>query len=190
MTDIQNQKLLYHITSIHNLASILNTGLMPRAQLDSFRDVADHEILRGRAAHGLEHYVPFHFFAGNPFDGRIQIDYPETDFILITVRRTIALGNNWQVIPRHPLANQKLELLEYAEGMKSIDWEMMNLRDYHNAESRSVCMAECLSPTTVPVNVFFKLFVSSEDVKQNVEMILRDHNVEIEVLVNQKMFIR
>ncbi|GAD28401.1 conserved hypothetical protein [Photobacterium leiognathi lrivu.4.1] len=163
---------------------------MPRAQLHNFIDVADHEILGGRAAHGLEHYVPFHFFAKNPFDGKVQKDNPLIDFVLISVHRNTASENGWRVIPRHPLANQKLELLEYAEGMKSIDWEMMNLRDYHNAESRSVCMAECLSPTTVPVNVFFKLFVSSEDVKQNVEMILRDHNVEIEVLVNQKMFIR
>ncbi|SKA58835.1 DarT ssDNA thymidine ADP-ribosyltransferase family protein [Photobacterium toruni] len=190
MADIQTQKLLYHITSINNLAGILDTGLMPRAQLDNFRDVADHEILRGRAVHRLERYVPFHFFAGNPFDGRIQIDYPETDFILITVRRSIALGNNWQVIPRHPLANQQLDILDYEEGMDRIDWDNMNLRDYGDDVSRSVCMAECLSPQTVTVDNFFKLYVSNDKVKQNVEMILRDHNVEIDVIVNRGMFIR
>ena len=50
---------------------------MPRAQLDNFLDVADHEILLSRAVHRLERYVPFHFFAGNPFDGRIQPKYAE-----------------------------------------------------------------------------------------------------------------
>ncbi|MCD9494558.1 DUF4433 domain-containing protein [Photobacterium carnosum] len=93
-------------------------------------------------------------------------------------------------MPSHPLANQQRELFEYTEGMKSIDWETMNIRDYHNAQSKSVCMAECLSPQTVTVDNFFKLYVSNDKVKQNVEMILRDHNVDIEVIVNRGMFIR
>ena len=57
-------------------------------------------------------------------------------------------------MPSHPLANQQRELFEYTEGMKSIDWEMMNIRDYHNAQSKSVCMAECLSPQTVTIDNF------------------------------------
>lgn len=93
-------------------------------------------------------------------------------------------------MPSHPLANQQRELFEYTEGMKSIDWETMNIRDYHNAQSKSVCMAECLSPQTVTVDNFFKLYVSNDKVKQNVEMILRDHNIDIEVIVNRGMFIR
>ena len=93
-------------------------------------------------------------------------------------------------MPRYPLANQRPEPLEYTEGMKSIDWETMNIRDYNNAQSRSVCIAECLSPQTVTVDNFFKLYVSNDKVKQNMEMILRDHNVDIEVIVNRGMFIR
>ena len=57
-------------------------------------------------------------------------------------------------MPRYPLANQRPEPLEYTEGMKSIDWETMNIRDYNNAQSRSVCIAECLSPQTVTVDNF------------------------------------
>ncbi|PSU66917.1 DUF4433 domain-containing protein [Photobacterium phosphoreum] len=190
MADIQTQKLLYHITSINNLAGILDTGLMPRAQLDNFRDVADHEILRGRAVHGLERYVPFHFFARNPFDGKVQQKNPLMDFVLISVRRDIASGNNWKIIPRHPLSNQQPEILDYEVGFNSIDWDKMNRRDYGDDESKSICMAECLSPQTVTVDNFFKLYVSNDKVKQNVEMILRDHNVDIEVIVNRGMFIR
>ncbi|MEC6908177.1 DarT ssDNA thymidine ADP-ribosyltransferase family protein [Photobacterium piscicola] len=190
MADIQTQKLLYHITSINNLAGILDTGLMPRAQLDNFRDVADHEILRGRAVHRLERYVPFHFFARNPFDGKVQQKNPLMDFVLISVRRDIASGNNWKIIPRHPLSNQQPEILDYEVGFNSIDWDQMNRRDYGDDESKSICMAECLSPQIVTVDDFFKLYVSNDKVKQNVEMILRDHNVDIEVIVNRGMFIR
>ncbi len=74
--------------------------------------------------------------------------------------------------------------------MDHIDWDQMNRRDYGDDESKSICMAECLSPQTVTVDNFFKLYVSNDKVKQNVEMILRDHNVDIEVIVNRGMFIR
>ena len=49
--------------------------------------------------------------------------------------------------------------------MERIDWDNMNLRDYGND-------------------------VSNDKVKKNIEMILRDHNVDIEVIVNRGMFIR
>ncbi len=80
--------------------------------------------------------------------------------------------------------------MDYEEGMDHIDWDQMNRRDYGDDESKSICMAECLSPQAVTVDNFFKLYVSNDKVKQNVEMILRDHNVDIEVIVNRGMFIR
>jgi hypothetical protein len=72
MPDIREQKLLYHLTSIENLSSIFHNGLRPRAQLDTFADVADAQILSKRKTLGLERYVPFHWFAANPFDGSVH----------------------------------------------------------------------------------------------------------------------
>lgn len=190
MTDIKVQKLIYHITSTDNLTGILEHGLLPRKDLNDFDDVADHAILKGREAHSLETYVPFHFFAANPFDGRVHEEYPDSDFVLISVRRAVAEARNWQIIPRHPLAREGIRILSYAEGMETIDWDAMNLRDYHDDNSKSVCMAECLSPKIVPVADFFKLFVSNDRVKQNVEMLLRDRRLQIDVVVNRGMFRR
>ena len=62
MTDIKNQKLLYHLTSIKNIANIIEHGLKPRNELSEFVDVADSEILESRKSLSLEGYVPFHFF--------------------------------------------------------------------------------------------------------------------------------
>lgn len=53
MPNIRDQKLLYHLTSLENLGSILRNGLKPRAQLREFEDVADAEILRKRRGLGL-----------------------------------------------------------------------------------------------------------------------------------------
>jgi len=83
MTDIKNQQLLYHLTSIKNIASILEHGLKPRNAMSEFVDVADSEILKSRKLYSLETYVPFHFFARNPFDGRVQKDRPNEKFVAL-----------------------------------------------------------------------------------------------------------
>lgn len=67
MIDIKNQSLLYHLTDLENLPSILDKGLLPRAQLKNFSDVADPDILTSRERLGLKNFVSFHFFARNPF---------------------------------------------------------------------------------------------------------------------------
>lgn len=62
---IEQQKWLYHISSLENLESILTQGLLSRSNLRlnerTFNDVADPEIIEGRSHTGLDQYVPFHF---------------------------------------------------------------------------------------------------------------------------------
>lgn len=67
-TTPSNGKLIYHMTSIDNLPSILKFGLLPRKYLlqnhnIQFTDVADPEILskRERYKKALSQYVLFHF---------------------------------------------------------------------------------------------------------------------------------
>lgn len=158
-TDIKIQKLLYHLTSIKNIANILECGLKPRNELSEFIDVADSEILESRKAYSLENYVPFHFFAKNPFDGRVQINRPDEKFALITVRREFAKSQNWKIIPYHPLAKIDIEILNYDDGFNAINWELMSIRDYHNEECKSVCMAECLSPDIIKPEDFHIIYV-------------------------------
>ncbi len=188
MVDIREQKLLYHLTSLKNIGSILEHGLMPRAKLQGFVDVADQGIISNRKRLGLENFVPFHFFSRNPFDGRVQADHPSESFLLIAVNRSIAEARNWNIIPRHPLANAAIELMSYAEGFATIDWIVMNSRDYHDANCKSVCMAECLAPGTVMPNDFFKIFVGNECNFYVVKEKLAHHNVGCRVGVNSNMF--
>jgi len=190
MADIRNQKLLYHLTSLQNVRSILERGLMPRAQLRNFEDVADQEIITNRQALGLENYVPFHWFSRNPFDGRVQHDRPLEQFVLITVRRTLAEQGNWKVVPCHPLANSAIQLLDYNEGFAQIDWETMSRRDYHDPVCKSVCMAECLSPNPVPSAHFFRVYASTDRVAGAVAHEIARLRLSLEVDVNRAMFLR
>lgn len=190
MADIRNQKLLYHLTSLQNVRSILESGLMPRALLGNFEDVADQEIITNRQALGLENYVPFHWFSRNPFDGRVQHDRPLEQFVLITVRRTLAEQGNWKVVPCHPLANSAIQLLDYDKGFAQIDWETMNRRDYHDPVCKSVCMAECLSPNPVPSANFFKIYAPTDSLAKTVADEISRLKLPLEVDVNGAMFLR
>lgn len=186
---IQDQALLYHLTCMDNLPSILDNGLCSRKSLGKgFTDIADGEIIQGRGIYNLQEMVPFHFFANNPFDGRVKADHPDKVFCMITVYRTFAKENKWKIIPRHPLANvQGVEPMDYEKGFASIDWELMNLRDYKDSESKSVCMAECLSPVTVYVKDFQCIYVKDEASKSHVERLLKERNLSKFVNINPVM---
>ncbi len=190
MADIKDQKLLYHITDIEHLPSILERGLLPRSALTEFNDVADPEIIESRQGLGLQDYVPFHFFGGSPFDGRVQLDHRAKDFVMITVRRTVAKGNGWKIIPRHPLARQNIKLMDYDDGFEAIDWGAMNARDYVDEESRSVCMAECLSSEIVSPSNFFKIYVPGDALEERVQQLINASRFSFYVGINEGMFVR
>ncbi|WP_321883508.1 DarT ssDNA thymidine ADP-ribosyltransferase family protein [Burkholderia cepacia] len=189
MQDIKGKKLIYHLTSLGNMRGILENGLLPRAHLQNFEDVADQEIIAGRRGCGLENYVPFHWFARNPFDGRVQADRAGEQFALIAVHRDLAQSENWKIIPRHPLANAAPQLLDYSPGFDAIDWEVMNVRDYHDPECKSICMAECLSPGPVPVGKFYRIYAPNEAVAEEISEMIDDLNLVLDVDVNPRMFL-
>lgn len=188
MADIKSQKLLYHLTDIENLANILAQGLLPRSQLSHFSDVADSEIIASRKKLNLEDYVPFHFYPGSPFDGRVQLNNRKKEFVLITVRRDFAQTNGWKIIPTHPLVAADIQLLDYVDGFSSIDWVQMNKRDYHDTVSRNTCMAECLSPLAVPAAEFFSIYVANQKNETKVNRLKATYNLSFYVNINQNMF--
>jgi len=186
---IKDQFFVYHLTSVENLDGIFTQGLKPRASLINFTDVADSEILNKRKALKLDSYVPFHWFAANPFDGRVQLDRPTSKFVLISVYRSFAKQNKWKIIPRHPLANDEIELLDYHDGFEAIDWALMNTRDYQNADCKSVCMAECLSPSVVLPQDFSRIYVPTDEIEKLCEAKMRKINLKVPISVNSGMFL-
>lgn len=162
---VRNGYLLYHLTALDNLENILKEGLLPRNKIRKFTNVANSEIIEFRARTGLNDYVPFHFFAKNPFDGRVQKDYPDIEFIYICVYRTYARKNGFKILTMHPIAlGEDFVLYDYDEGFNEIDWTTMELddRDYRDPYCRHVCMAECLCGFTIKPEDFGVIFVKNE----------------------------
>lgn len=76
LDNAKNGKLLYHLTSIDNLDSIFENGLLPRKYVREneigFKDIADPEIIDKRELLGLDKYTPFHFHPYTAFDYAVK----------------------------------------------------------------------------------------------------------------------
>jgi hypothetical protein len=110
---VSQQKLLWHLTALDNLESILTNGLLPRNRIQNFVDVADPEIIKGRTELGLGNYVPFHFFQGNPFDGSTLKWNSGVKFCFITIHRDLARNRRYKILPHHPLASGNSTVYDY-----------------------------------------------------------------------------
>lgn len=173
--------LLYHLTKLENLESIIVNGLVPRrALLDSgalFNDVADPGIIDKRTQLGLDIYTPFHFHPYSSFDVAVKSKYSDEEFIYICITRENARFNQFKVLPKHPLSIDECTLLDYDDGFNQIDWEVMVQRGLTDDYAKQVKMAECLTEKRVPANLFKSIAVKNAETKQKVEDMLRANNI-------------
>lgn len=187
-THPRNGKLLYHITPIENLKSILTHGLHPRKNVPNFTDVADVEILKDRTKFKLQEFTPFHFIPKSPFAGKVQLTFPEKEFVYLTVTRKLAIHNNFKIVPSHPLHYNE-EPLTWDIGMNTIDWELMAKRDYKDHECKEVCMAECIFEGYILPEHIYCIFVKTEQAKKEVDEMLVGKLSQVFVNVNKSMFL-
>ncbi|MFM5018219.1 DarT ssDNA thymidine ADP-ribosyltransferase family protein [Aeromonas veronii] len=185
---IRSKQQIYHLTALSNLESILNHGLLPRNKISGFTDVADAEIIEKREKLSLNSKVPFHFFARNPFDGKVLATHPETEFILIAVDRSLAKAQKWWIVDKHPLATDVQIYEDYQEGFDAIDWDLMDERDYSDRACKQVCMAECVALDTVPVRDFARFYVRSEAAQKYAQKLLASKGIKKYVNINEQMF--
>lgn len=173
---IKDAKLLYHLTHIDNLDSIIENGLLSRNQVIQRgmlnQDIANPDILESRQLNHLDDYVLFHFYPNTAFDNAVRYKYGAENFVYITVYRTHAEENGFQIVPRHPL-NGEFELCDYNEGMTRIDWETMEQRmseidSTNQGYAKEVKMAECISSEPVLPQKFAYIYCNEryvEDLK-------------------------
>jgi len=166
-------KLIYHLTAVENIESILSKGLEPRSVIEKFLDVADQQIIERRIEKDLNCFVPFHFFAGSPFAGAVQRRHIDKSFVFITIKRTFAMSNDFKILTQHPLSLEDCEPKSYEEGFKSMDWETMNKREYKDHSCCEICMAECLSPHIIKPSNFFSVYTKTDAINKDVTR-LRD----------------
>lgn len=171
---IKEQSILYHLTHIDNLESIMENGLLSRNDVNnlshSFVDVADSEILEKRNQNKLDDYVLFHFYPNSAFDTAVKEEYGAENFVYIAIYRNFAKDNGFKIIPRHPLHGE-FELYDYEEGFEEIDWElfetkMEDIPADEKVEAKLTKMAECISIETVSPDDFFCIYAHTSKIDE------------------------
>lgn len=176
---IKDGKLIYHLTALDNLESIIKNGLKPREEINSSVDIADPKILEKRDILGLLCFVLFHFFTKTPFDGAVRKYHSNTNFIYICIRRETAKEKGFCIIPYHPLSSEPENtniIYEYDKGFDKIKWNIIDgdNRDYNNQDIKNACMAECIYKGTIFYDLFQSIKVKDEETFNKVSMILRN----------------
>lgn len=177
---IQDQLLLYHLTSVCNLKSIFENGLCSREMLTKtkngdFCDVADNQIIEKRKQLKITNFIPFHFFCKNPFDLAVLKQHPNEEFCYITITRDFAKKNHFKILTQHPLSKDAKFIEDYEKGISQIQWDEMNKRDYNDAKCKQICMAEALSPLPIKYEDFYLIVLSKEN--QKIQKLLTDKGI-------------
>ena len=177
MKNIKEGKLLYHLTKLSNLDSILEFGLVSRRTLEesctTFADIADPEIMRKRKEFNLDSYIPFHFHPYSSFDVAVKKSHEE-EFIYICISRKFAKNNGFLILPKHPLSADEVQLLDYDTGLTNIDWDAMESSSTESEYNKNVRMAECLTDKKIYINDFFSIAVKDEETKKIINSKLKN----------------
>ncbi len=179
--NVKNGKLIYHLTKLSNLDSILKYGLLPRrAVIDNsivFDDVANKDIISKRSLLGLDIYTPFHFHPHSSFDIAVKNTYSNEKFMYLCLLRSDAEYNKFKILPRHPLNMEECNLMDYSDGFEAIDWDTMQCKGREDDYAKKVKMAECLTELTIPMECFQSIYVKDEESKKLVENKLKEHGI-------------
>ena len=177
----KNQNLLYHLTKLSNLESIIKHGMLPRRKVIEqrlrFGDIADAQIISKRQELGLDIYTPFHFHPYSAFDVAVKHTYRNEDMIYLCITRRKAQLDNYKILPKHPLSVSECQLYNYDEGFEKIDWETLQEKNRLDGYAKQVKMAECLTEKTIYINEFYCMYVKSNIVRDKVIRILNDNGV-------------
>lgn len=172
LSDVKHKKLLYHLTSLDNIESIILNGIVSRASLIDMRvgfyDVANVQIMNKRTTLGLDKYVPFHFHPYSSFDVAVKRLHPDKNFLYLCVQRSFAEQNQFLILPKHPLSTEECVLYKYDRGFDMVDWDVMS-QPGNDEYSKQVKMAECLSQRRVPMSCINQIIVRDDRTKRIVE---------------------
>ena len=174
-------KLLYHLTKLSNLSSIIKYGLLPRRVILKsgiyFGDIASSEIISKRTELGLDVFTPFHFHPYSAFDVAVKHAYRGQDMVYLCLDRELAKAKGFKILPKHPLSVTECKLYDYDEGFQQIDWITLTEKNRVDDYAKQVKMAECLTDTIIPISCFTCIYVPSEEVKMKTITIFNECNV-------------
>jgi hypothetical protein len=198
-------RTLFHFTSLSNIESILKNGLLCRNILKgkiNFDDNADGAIIKRRDIN----YIPFHLFPDTAFEYVLRQNYPEKEFVFITLPIQYAVANKWEFIPRHPLSYNGTNF-NFSNFTFNYNNKIFSFKDYamlYNGDAKKwgiiqhyknmtrtykeIYMAEAVGPERLIIDRNCVLRVKNENAKERISAYINKYRNETRVVVNQDLF--
>jgi len=187
MRNVRSGKLLYHLTKIDNLESILNLGLLSRRSLEDknkkFKDITEKTAVESSKELELDKFVPFHFSPYTSFDNVDREKFSD-NLIYICVDRECAKNKNFKIIPKKPINTDKIELMNFNAGMEEIEWKYMGKCYDCNDEITEIRGAECVTEDCVSMDSVFSIYVKDQETETRVMNVLKKKNKSEDIYVN------
>ncbi|MCA1202403.1 type II toxin-antitoxin system toxin DNA ADP-ribosyl transferase DarT [Priestia flexa] len=200
------EKLLYHITDINNLDSILQQGgLLANSIVKdkgveyeniAHTNIQDRRLTTNVPLHpngNLHEYVPFYFSPRSPMlyaihKGRVEKYEKGQSQIIYLVSRTDIIHNaglEYVFTDGHAIM-WFTEFYKDLKNLDKIDWDVMASHYWSDTpedpDRRRRRQAEFLVHNIVPIDLFLGIAVKNEEMKQKVLKVLNKYNFDKLVL--------
>jgi len=199
--------LLYHITHISNLESIIKQGsLWSHAQIKEhtihYIDVANHDIQSRRertkipvgAGGYLHNYVPFYFAPRSPMLYALKMQpIPQDDIVYFMTNTQAIQKNSLQYIFTNAHAIRRLtNFYTDLKNLSEIDWDVMRASVWTDTDDdpsrKARRQAEFLVLNEVPLSACLGFSVYSCKAKQKVEKMLKNYNLALPVAIRRHFY--
>ena len=204
---METNKLLFHMTHIKNLPSILdNKGLFAYSEIAArhtlYQDIANPSIQERRSAtsiplapHGnLHEYVPFYFAARSPMLYSVLHNGTNQEEIVYLVTDTATIDRSG--VPYLFTDGHAIMLIsEFYSDLKEldqVDWPLMEDPFWRDTEEdpdrKRRRQAEFLVHKKVPIELFTGFAVINQTAKDKVEELLKNHQVSKPVGIRRHFY--
>jgi len=209
---MSNNHLLYHISHYENLASILQRGCLSahsniQKETMHYTNIAHHGLQSRRSTTSipvkpmgiLHDYVPFYFAPRSPMlyaikQGRVEGFSGNQNDILYLVTRTDIMERTerpFVFTDGHGIMFIT-EFYNHMKDLNKVDWDMMKEWYWSDTEEdpdrKRRRQAEFLVYQFVKLEHFLGIGVRTEKMKSFIEEMLREHSIDLPVLVRPKFY--
>lgn len=204
---MRNKQLLYHITHVTNLPSVLEHGglqshlFIQQHELTYF-DVANQDVqsrrnkisISGGIGGNLHNYVPFYFASRSPMLYYLhKKKLMQEDIIYFMTNIQTIIDNELPFVFTDAHAIRRLSnFYTDLSDLDNVDWDVMK-SDYWNDTDEDMSrkarrQAEFLVHNHVPLSACIGFAVYSEKAKRKVEKMLKDTNLYLPVAVRRHFY--
>ena len=166
-------KVLFYITHINNLPSIIEHGILSHAEVETrnleYTPIYDSDIVSSRANTNVDgsktlwNFANLYFQPRNAMLYRVLHEKGDSELAIVAVHSTVSTQEG-VFISTENAASEDSEILAREEGWERVqaDWQIIDNEWWNSSDgSKRIMMAECLVPECVAPEYIHSIYVAN-----------------------------